>query len=56
MLSMKKTSDDDYRYASQCSKMILMMFSSHPLMPLMMLSSLSCMMLLKNTLLVKGEC
>jgi hypothetical protein len=30
MLLMKKTSTI-YRYASQCSKMILMMLSSHPL-------------------------
>jgi hypothetical protein len=44
-----------YRYTSQCSKMILMMLSSHPLDVVDdVVLSLSHMMLLKNTLLVKG--
>ena len=46
-----------YRYASQCSKMILMMLSSHLLDVVDdVVLSLSHMMPLKNTLLVKGEC
>jgi hypothetical protein len=48
MLLMKKTSS---------SKMILMMLSSHPLDAVDdVVLSLSRMMLLTNTLLVKGEC
>ena len=46
-----------YRYASQCSKMILMMLSSHPFDAVDdVILSLSHLMLLKNTLLVKREC
>ena len=42
-----------YRYTSQCSKMILMMLSSWCYW---WCSPLSPLMLLKNTLLVNGEC